>query len=83
MIINPSSKQKVRWYRCSHIEGGYISKHFGLLPIHVDNKFYYYVETDEFKQIVNKIPKYIKIFSYIKNMKQKIHILVRNWRRKK
>ena len=82
MIVNPSNKRKEKWYRCGYIEGKYIAEHFGLSSIHVDDKFYYYVETEEFKQVVGKIPKYIKFCSNIKNMKQKVSILARNLRRK-
>lgn len=83
MIINPNDKQKMRWYRCGYIEGKYIVEHFGLSPIYIDDKFYYYVETRKFDEIVNKIPMYIKIFSHIKNTKQKILIFVRRRRRKR
>lgn len=83
MIVNPRGGQRTMWYRCGYIEGKYITEHFGILPIHIDNKFYYYVETKDFKEIKDKIPDYIKIFSYLKNMKQKIDISFRNWRRKK
>ena len=82
MILNPKEQQKIKWYRCGYLEGKYIIKNFGLSPIYIDDKFYYYVETNEFKQLINKIPTYIKFFSLIKNLKQKFSNDIKSWRRK-
>jgi hypothetical protein len=83
MILNPSEQQKIKWYRCGYTEGKYIVENFGFSPVHLDYKFFYFVETSEFKQIINKIPTYIKTLSLMKNTEQNVSNRIRNWRRNK
>ena len=69
-ILNPDSELKRKWYWSGYLEGKFIVRKFGLSPIWIDDKFYYFVENEEFQGAIPYIPMWMKLLSYIK----------RNWR---
>ena len=69
-ILNPDEELKRKWYWSGYSEGEYLINNFGLSPIWIDDKFYYFVENEEFREATPRVPFWMKIFSYIK----------KNWR---
>jgi hypothetical protein len=63
-ILNPSKTQLNEWYRCGFIIANYLINK-GLNYIYCDEYFYYFVKTDEWKNIHKSMPFFIKFFELL------------------
>jgi hypothetical protein len=68
-ILDPVEELKIKWYKTSYLEGDYIIRKFGFYPISIDDLYFYFVETDEFKKIIKDIPFIIKMWSKIRGIR--------------
>jgi len=62
-IINPTQKQLDSWFSCNKKMGEYLIQELGAVAIHRKKNKDYFVNTLSFKEKLNKVPIYIKIFN--------------------
>ena len=66
-ITNPTPEMLEKWYKTNAQTGRFLIDDFGISPIHIDNKhFYYFVNNDLLKGALDKLPFYMKIYNYFK-----------------
>lgn len=61
-IINPTQEQLNSWYSCNKKMGEYLIHNLGAALVHKRKNKYYFINSYSFKELLNQVPIYIKIF---------------------
>jgi hypothetical protein len=64
-VINPDREQLNSWFKCKRRVGEFLVNEKKMPLIHRSKGYYYFVETEELKNIIKEVPLWMKLFGEI------------------
>lgn len=60
-ITNPTKQQLDSWFKCNKLIGKYLEVNLHIPMIYCDKQYYYFVNNELLKEVLDNLPLYLKI----------------------